>query len=93
MLELKEERQRCSDMESENMRLEKLVRRLQADLAATTLQEEEADQRISSLTQQEKNNRTELQRLKNENETLLAKWVIVPYTRTCTDHVSLQALL
>ena len=69
-MELKDERLLRNEAEEDVIRLEKEVKRLQADLHASTLQEEEASQRIVSQIQQERLTRVELQRLRNENEAL-----------------------
>ena len=69
-MELKDERLLRNEAEEDVIRLEKEVKRLQADLHASSLQEEEASQRIVSQIQQERLTRVELQRLRNENEAL-----------------------
>ena len=69
-MELKDERLLRNEAEEDVLRLEKEVKRLQADLHASSLQEEEASQRIVAQIQQERLTRVELQRLRNENEAL-----------------------
>ncbi|XP_011405939.2 PREDICTED: macoilin-1-like [Amphimedon queenslandica] len=69
-IELKEEKSLRTQLESDFSRLEKEVKRLQADLHASSLQEEEANQRVMVLLQQERLARTEAQRLRQETETL-----------------------
>lgn len=69
-MELKDERLLRNEAEEDVIRLEKEVKRLQADLHASSLQEEEASQRIVTQIQQERLTRVELQRLRNENEAL-----------------------
>ena len=54
----------------ENFSLQKNVKKLEADLQASSLQEEEASLRVDQLLQQEKAHKSELQRLKNETENL-----------------------
>ena len=70
LLELKEERQQRSLVEMEVTRLQKDIKRLQADLHASRLQEEEACQSNTVLMQQDRLNRMELQRIRHENETM-----------------------
>lgn len=70
LTELKEERALRIQVESDVSRLEKEVKRLQADLHASSLQEEEANQRVMVLLQQERLARTDAQRLRQESETL-----------------------
>ena len=70
---LKQERLSRSDAETENLLLHKNVKKLEADLQASRLQEEEASQRVEQLLQQEKAHKIELQRLRNESENLQNK--------------------
>lgn len=70
LLELKQERVSRCDAEADSLVLQKEVKKLEADLRATSLQEEEATLRIEQLMQQEKAYKIELQRLKNETENL-----------------------
>lgn len=71
--ELKQERLNRSDIEMENFSLQKNVKKLEADLQASQLQEEEASLRVDQLLQQEKTHKIELQRLKNESDNLHTK--------------------
>ena len=71
--ELKQERLVRFDAETGSLVLQKEVKKLEADLRASSLQEEEAALRVEQLQQQEKVLRSELQRLKNESDILQNK--------------------
>lgn len=53
--------------------MQREIRKLRADLHASSLQEEEALGRVEMLVQQERINRSDIQRFKNENDTLHSK--------------------
>ena len=66
--ELKQERSVRFDAETGTLMLQKEVKKLEADLRASSLQEEEAILRVEQLQQQEKWFKSELQRMKNESD-------------------------
>lgn len=68
MQELKQERSVRFDAETGTLMLQKEVKKLEADLRASSLQEEEAILRVEQLQQQEKWFKSELQRMKNESD-------------------------
>jgi hypothetical protein len=69
-MELKDERHQRSQLENEVLKFEKEVKRLQAEVHASSLQEEEANQRVIILVHQERSLRSEIQRLKTEVDSL-----------------------
>ena len=53
--------------------MQREILKLRADLHASSLQEEEALSRVETLVQQERINRSDMQRIKNETDTLHSK--------------------
>ena len=81
---MKEEKTLRIQLENDVALFEKEVKRLKADLHATSLQEEEANQQVHYLTQQERLLRVESQRLKNETDNLQNR-LIMPGLRILMD--------
>jgi chromosome segregation ATPase len=75
-MELKDERHQRSQLENEVLKFEKEVKRLQAEVHASSLQEEEANQRVIILVHQERSLRSEIQRLKTEVDSLQNRLVV-----------------